>query len=55
MRSQKDFQRFIRLSGFPEARRALPARNRAMEIALNSEEKIRDPKRILEENLERRF
>lgn len=57
MRSQEDFQRFIKLSGFdPEARRALLARNRAMEIALNSEEKIRHLKRILEENpLGRRF
>lgn len=51
MRNQDDFQRFIRLSGFdPEARRALLARNKAMEVALNSEEKIRHLKRILEEN-----
>lgn len=51
MRGPEDFQRFIRLSWFdPEARRALLARNRAMEIALNSEMKIRYLKRILEEN-----
>jgi superfamily II DNA or RNA helicase len=41
MRSRHDFQRFIRFTGGdPEARTALLARNRAVEIALNSETKI---------------
>lgn len=42
MRSDKDFQRLIMLSAFdPEAREAILARNRAIKIALNSEEKMR--------------
>ena len=41
MRSQRDFQRFIiRTGGDPEARRALLSRNRAVDVALNSESKI---------------
>jgi superfamily II DNA or RNA helicase len=41
MRSQRDFQQFIiRTGGDPEARRALLSRNRAMDVALNSESKI---------------
>jgi superfamily II DNA or RNA helicase len=41
MRSQMDFQRFIiRTGGDPEARRALLSRNRAADVALNSESKI---------------
>jgi superfamily II DNA or RNA helicase len=41
MRSQRDFQRFIIYTGGdPEARRALLARNRAVDVALNSRSKI---------------
>lgn len=51
MRSARDFQRFVMRSGRdPEARRALLARNRAMEIALNSSAKIEYLKRLLLEN-----
>lgn len=42
MRSALDFQKFIMLTGRdPKARKALLARNNALKIALNSEEKIR--------------
>jgi len=51
MRSARDFRRFVMRSGRdPEARRALLARNRAMEIALNSSTKIEYLKRLLLEN-----
>jgi superfamily II DNA or RNA helicase len=41
LRSQRDFQRFImRTGGDPEARRALLSRNRAVDVALNSESKL---------------
>jgi superfamily II DNA or RNA helicase len=41
MTSLRDFQRFIiRTGGDPEARRALLSRNRAVDVALNSESKI---------------
>jgi superfamily II DNA or RNA helicase len=41
MRSARDFQKFIMLTGRdPRARKALLARNNALKIALNSEEKI---------------
>jgi superfamily II DNA or RNA helicase len=41
LRSQRDFQRFImRSGGDPEARRALLSRNRAVDVALNSESKL---------------
>ena len=53
MRSLQDFRRFVMRSGRdPEARRALLARNRAMDIALNSETKIDYLKRLLLENPE---
>jgi superfamily II DNA or RNA helicase len=42
MRSVRDFQKFIMLTGRdPNARKALLARNNALKIALNSEEKIK--------------
>jgi superfamily II DNA or RNA helicase len=42
MRSARDFQKFIMLTGRdPRARKALLARNNALKIALNSEEKIK--------------
>jgi superfamily II DNA or RNA helicase len=42
MRSQRDFQRFIMFTGGnTEARKALLARNRAVDVALNSESKIK--------------
>jgi superfamily II DNA or RNA helicase len=42
IRSALDFQKFIMLTGRdPNARKALLARNKALKIALNSEEKIR--------------
>jgi superfamily II DNA or RNA helicase len=41
MRSLRDFQRFImQTGGDPEARKALLSRNRALDVALNSESKI---------------
>jgi superfamily II DNA or RNA helicase len=41
MRSQEDFKRFIIYSGGdPDAREALLARNRALDLALNSQSKI---------------
>ncbi|MBS7619595.1 DEAD/DEAH box helicase family protein [Candidatus Bathyarchaeota archaeon] len=53
MKSARDFQRLIMRSGFdPEARRALLSRNRAMEIALNSEAKISYLKNLILENSE---
>ena len=51
MRSARDFQRFVMRSGRdPEARRALLARNRAMDLALNSPAKIDRLKRLLLES-----
>jgi superfamily II DNA or RNA helicase len=51
IRSPRDFQRFIMRTGRdPKAREALLARNRAMKIALNSEEKIKALGRLLEAN-----
>jgi superfamily II DNA or RNA helicase len=42
IKSPKDFQRFIMITGRdPSAREALLARNRALKIALNSQEKIK--------------
>jgi superfamily II DNA or RNA helicase len=42
MKSPKDFQRFIMITGRdPEARKALLSRNRALKVALNSQEKIK--------------
>jgi superfamily II DNA or RNA helicase len=42
MKSLKDFQRFIMITGRdPEARKALLSRNRALKVALNSQEKIK--------------
>ncbi|MHA2394884.1 MAG: helicase-related protein [Promethearchaeota archaeon] len=42
MRSQRDFQRFVMFTGGNnEAREALLARNRAVDVALNSESKIK--------------
>jgi superfamily II DNA or RNA helicase len=42
MKSPKDFQRFIMITGRdPEARKALLSRNRALKVALNSKEKIK--------------
>jgi superfamily II DNA or RNA helicase len=50
MRSPRDFQKFIMLTGRdPRARKALLARNKALKIALNSKEKIN----ILANNLEK--
>jgi superfamily II DNA or RNA helicase len=42
MKSPRDFQRFIMITGRdPEARKALLSRNRALKVALNSQEKIK--------------
>ncbi|MEM3366306.1 MAG: DEAD/DEAH box helicase [Candidatus Methanomethyliaceae archaeon] len=50
LRTQKDFQRLVIMSGRdPEAREALLARNRAMEIALNSSLKSEALRKILSE------
>ena len=51
MKSPKDFQRFIMITGRdPRAREALLARNRALKVALNSQEKIKALAKQLEAN-----
>ena len=56
MRSARDYQRFVMRSGRdPEARRALLARNRAMDIALNSSAKTDYLKQLLLENPEEKM
>ena len=51
MKSPKDFQRFIMRTGRdPRAREALLARNRALKIALNSQEKINALAKLLDAN-----
>ena len=48
IRSARDYQRFVMRSGRdPEARRALLARNRAMDLAMNSSAKVNYLKQIL--------
>ena len=49
IRSARDYQRFVMRSGRdPEARRALLARNRAMDLAMNSSAKVEYLKRIFQ-------
>jgi superfamily II DNA or RNA helicase len=51
MKSPKDFQRFIMITGRdPNAREALLARNRGLKIALNSKEKIKALAKLLDAN-----
>jgi superfamily II DNA or RNA helicase len=51
MKSPKDFQKFIMITGRdPRAREALLSRNRALKIALNSQEKIKALGKLLEAN-----
>jgi superfamily II DNA or RNA helicase len=51
MRTQHDFSRFImRSGGDPEARKALLARNRALDLALNSRAKLEALKELLLEH-----
>ena len=51
MKSPRDFQRFIMRTGRdPRAREALLARNRALKLALNSQEKIKALSELLEAN-----
>jgi len=51
MKSPRDFQRFIMITGRdPHAREALLARNRALKIALNSQEKIKALAKLLQAN-----
>ena len=51
IRSAKDYQRFVQRTGRdPEARRALLARNRAMDLAQNSSSKVEYLKGLLAEN-----
>ena len=51
MKSPKDFQRFIMRTGRdPRAREALLSRNRALKVALNSQEKIKALAKMLEAN-----
>jgi superfamily II DNA or RNA helicase len=51
IRSPRDYLRFVQRSGRdPEARRALTARNQAMDIALNSKSKINYLKNLLKSN-----
>jgi superfamily II DNA or RNA helicase len=53
MRSPRDFQRFIMRTGRdPHAREALLARNKALKLAMNSEEKIHALGKQLEANLD---
>jgi superfamily II DNA or RNA helicase len=51
MKSPRDFQKFIMITGRdPRAREALLARNRALKIALNSQEKIKALAKLLQAN-----
>jgi superfamily II DNA or RNA helicase len=51
MKSPRDFQRFIMRTGRdPQAREALLARNQALKVALNSQEKIKALAKLLETN-----
>jgi len=51
IRSASDYQRFVMRSGRdPEARRALLARNRAMDVAQNSSAKVEYLKRLMSEH-----
>ena len=51
MKSPRDFQRFIMITGRdPNAREAMLARNRALKIALNSQEKTKALAKLLEQN-----
>jgi superfamily II DNA or RNA helicase len=51
MKSPKDFQKFIMITGRdPRAREALLSRNRALKVALNSQEKIKALAKLLEVN-----
>ena len=51
MKSPRDFQRFVMITGRdPRAREALLARNRALKVALNSQEKIKALAKLLEAN-----
>lgn len=53
IRSARDYQRFVMRTGRdPEARRALLARNRAMDMALNSSAKVDYLSRLLQSNPE---
>jgi superfamily II DNA or RNA helicase len=53
IRSARDYQRFVMRTGRdPEARRALLARNRAMDLALNSSTKVEYLKQLLKKNPE---
>ncbi|MFQ5759074.1 MAG: DEAD/DEAH box helicase, partial [Candidatus Bathyarchaeia archaeon] len=52
LRSSRDFQRFIMRTGIdPDARRALLARNRALDIALNASSKIDALRDLLADNI----
>jgi superfamily II DNA or RNA helicase len=52
LRSSTDFQRFIMRTGRdPEARRALLARNRALDIALNAASKVDALRNLLSDNI----
>jgi superfamily II DNA or RNA helicase len=51
IRSARDYQRLVLRTGRdPEARRAILARNRAMDVALNSSAKVDHLKRLLQSN-----
>lgn len=51
IRSARDYQRLVMRTGRdPEARRAILARNRAMDVALNSSTKVEYLKRLLQSN-----
>jgi superfamily II DNA or RNA helicase len=53
LRNRRDFQQFIMRTGFdPQARQALLARNKALDIAFNSSSKIKALRRLLEKNVD---
>jgi superfamily II DNA or RNA helicase len=55
IRNSRDYMRFVQRSGRdPEARKALLARNRAMDLAMNSSTKIKTLKKILIDNPEKK-
>jgi superfamily II DNA or RNA helicase len=55
IRNSRDYMRFVQRSGRdPKARKALLARNRAMDLAMNSSTKIKILKKLLEDNPEKK-
>ncbi|NIM21672.1 MAG: ATP-dependent helicase, partial [Anaerolineales bacterium] len=56
LRTARDFQRFIMRTGTdPEARRALLARNKALDIALNTASKLRALRALLADSIDEKI